>query len=93
MKNTIGETLITRDNECPHCGYKVDRATRLADARVPRPGDIAICMNCGEFNQFGEQLELVKAPNEADLLLALTDETRQFVITIRETLKQRGKFK
>lgn len=93
MKNQIGETLRHKEDHCPHCGYKVDSVTRMGHVEKPKPGDISICLNCGEFGQFNEQLMLEKAPDEADLLLALSDETRQLVVKARELLKLRGKFR
>ena len=44
--------------ECPTCGYGVDRATRLHDAEVeaPEAGDVTICMRCATILQFVERV-------------------------------------
>jgi hypothetical protein len=48
-------------NVCPTCGKAADGGTSLDDkaaARMPKPGDIAICLYCGALNRYGEGLRL-----------------------------------
>ena len=36
---------------CPHCGYQASDHTNLDDDSLKiKEGDIAFCINCGEFN-------------------------------------------
>ena len=44
---------------CPHCGVLFDAATGFAEQA--RPGCMAVCVKCGEINQFDDALRLVKA--------------------------------
>jgi hypothetical protein len=46
---------------CPECGYSIDTAGTL-DPRGPkvvrpRPGDISVCINCGDVAVFDEALK------------------------------------
>ena len=44
-------------SRCPSCGYQFDSATALEnpDAK-PKPGDLSICLNCGEWLTFADDL-------------------------------------
>lgn len=46
--------------KCPTCGYKMDAATpAYFNAKVsPRPGDLSLCMKCGEMLVFTESLTI-----------------------------------
>jgi uncharacterized Zn finger protein len=91
-KNPIGETLPTEEDNCPHCGYAVDEIIRMArEQKEAKPGDLTVCLNCGEFGQFNEQMKLEKCSDEVAVLLGLSDETRMLVVRAREIIKQRGK--
>jgi hypothetical protein len=55
--------------ECPSCHYKADAATSLSGEARPKPGDITLCINCGELAKFGQdyKLEPVKLADLMDL--------------------------
>lgn len=37
-------------DKCPHCGHLVDGMTAVEKgASAPKPGDIGMCIACGEF--------------------------------------------
>lgn len=38
--------------KCPTCGYECDAATCIHGEHRPRPGDISLCINCGDVLQF-----------------------------------------
>ena len=44
-------------SHCPHCQTKLDGATALQNS-VPNPGDVSICIECGEVNVFDEAMKL-----------------------------------
>jgi hypothetical protein len=47
--------------KCPHCGKPCDGGISLDDrraARVPKPGDVAVCIYCGSINTYTETLSL-----------------------------------
>lgn len=52
------EHLTPRQN-CPHCGYPIDRSA--GQDRPPEPGDFTVCFHCGAVLSFGPGLLLVKA--------------------------------
>ncbi|HET8688702.1 MAG TPA: hypothetical protein VFM18_18965 [Methanosarcina sp.] len=46
---------------CPTCKYIMDAATSVGEKATPSPGDISLCMGCGELLEFNDDLILVKA--------------------------------
>lgn len=48
--------------DCPACGHAFALATVMrGSARMPKPGDLSVCIRCGEFLAFGVGLVLVRA--------------------------------
>lgn len=47
---------------CPYCGFKYEATTGLneEDKRAPKPGDISLCVECGEAARFGYGLVMEK---------------------------------
>lgn len=44
------------DSECLKCGKKVDAATCVNAEAHPKPNDITMCIYCGHFMAFGDDL-------------------------------------
>jgi hypothetical protein len=54
------KTFEMPKDRCPHCGAEFERASRSGGAgRAPSAGDIAICVECLEINQFDAGLRSV----------------------------------
>lgn len=49
---------------CPHCGKEHDRAGGLTTHKMPKPGDISLCINCGGWNEYDDDLHMKKLPQE-----------------------------
>lgn len=64
----LDETIDTPISKCPVCGYQVDCATPVVSnpsKRIkPIPGDLTLCMKCGELMSFDENLKLCSAKLE-----------------------------
>lgn len=45
---------------CPYCHEKIDCSTGVLKDMPPSPGDISICLYCGEPSKFDDQLQMVK---------------------------------
>lgn len=43
---------------CPTCFYKVDAASPLEGEHIPMPGDLSICLSCGEYLYFEDDMRL-----------------------------------
>lgn len=41
---------------CINCGHTLDACTAMEDGATPNPGDITICLYCGEVSAFCEDL-------------------------------------
>lgn len=51
---------------CPVCGYKAECHTDVdSDVPIPHPGAVALCIECGAFNLFDDNLDL-RAPTELE---------------------------
>lgn len=46
---------------CPHCGAEPTGASGV-NAHYPKPGDVAICIDCAGVNTYGRDLRLVAWP-------------------------------
>lgn len=69
---------------CPHCGKKIDGAT---GDRVPRPGDVSICLACLALNVFTEKLTIEKISDE--LLFEIQNDPDMWaaICKLRESIK------
>jgi hypothetical protein len=54
---------IVPASPCTHCGEPNDGAASLEGA-TPKPGDITICMECGNIMAFAEDLTVRNLTNE-----------------------------
>lgn len=63
------ETILPPRSTCPYCNEKLPLTAGLGEAegQKPRPGDISLCIKCGEPCQFGEDMEMVKLTDELRL--------------------------
>ena len=75
---------------CPHCGYSTNRTSPLTGARGPKPQDFTICLNCGEFLQFDDNLRMVKT-TDADMEAAINPTHMMMVRKAQNWIKARGK--
>jgi hypothetical protein len=48
-------------SRCPHCGQKLDAASRMEGPQpLPKPDDLSVCIGCGEVLAFDGRLHLRK---------------------------------
>jgi hypothetical protein len=45
------DTDLAEGTKCNSCGYRIDAATGI-NGRIPDPGDVSICIACGEPEVF-----------------------------------------
>jgi len=48
---------------CPICKSSLEAATSLKN-EIPDPGDISVCLYCGNILKFNDDLELVSLSND-----------------------------
>lgn len=49
------------ENNCPYCSHKTDSAVNEFDEDIkPSPGDITLCIICGEISEFDSEMQLIK---------------------------------
>jgi len=53
--------------KCPYCDAEAGAATCLEDeSKVPRPGDLGVCVFCGNFSIYTEAMDL-RRPTDAEI--------------------------
>jgi hypothetical protein len=55
---TLSDTRFMA-SECPCCGYRNTATTGANCKGMPKPGDVAVCIDCGAINEFDKDLALV----------------------------------
>ena len=50
---------VELDTICPHCGYYADKQAGVNRTVIPKPHDVAICINCGKIAKFTDNLQLI----------------------------------
>lgn len=60
MLDNMGEDYTKMGKDyCPACNYECNAATDTADVhQTPNPGDLSICLNCGEWLEFADDMAL-----------------------------------
>jgi hypothetical protein len=58
----LQETQVL-ETTCPHCGLNHNRITGM-EAPLPDPGDVTLCMQCGEWSVYGNEKSLEKPSDE-----------------------------
>ena len=75
-------------SKCPTCGYEMDSATGTTHDEDPRPGDLTVCLNCGEMLQFNDIMVAKSLP--VGLLDQLPSETREELFRAVNLIRKRG---
>lgn len=74
---------------CPHCGYGTNRTSPLTSKSGPKPGDFTICLNCGEFLRFNDDLRMTKT-TDFELTQNLDPKHIKTVRIAQQFIKDRG---
>jgi len=69
---------------CPYCGYKMDCASGVDHNKHPTPRSLSICIMCGGFLKFNDQLSLEKL--EDDEFQELPASVQRKLNLVRETV-------
>jgi len=85
MFPTITSTRLP-SSACPVCGTLLDAATGKTGTR-PKPGDLTLCIKCGEILIFEDDMFLKVAP--AQVLESLSREKYEYVRRIQRNIRSR----
>lgn len=75
---------------CPFCAHELDTAAAIDDRHTPAPGDLTLCINCGEWLVFGEGMSLQKPTDEEYVEIAAnpgTDLVRRAWLSVHKPQK------
>jgi hypothetical protein len=68
---------------CPKCGYSFNHTSNLTGKGRPKPGDITLCMRCGQILLFRPDLTVELAADEQAVLAELKPEARRKLVLAR----------
>ena len=72
-------------NSCPMCHKTLDAATDVEDESLkPQPGDYSVCIYCGVFLVFGDDIRMEHFPDEN--LMEMEDEDRLKITKMRRAV-------
>ena len=76
---------------CPSCNYQMDAATSLEGDHTPTPGDLSVCLNCGELLIFTDALQVDKL---TPVYFSILDkDTQKTLRKARKLIIERGALK
>jgi hypothetical protein len=85
----VDRRLAAKTNPC--CGYVTDTGVNPFEPRlVPRPGDIDLCLNCGEimvYTSWKNDKRLARAGE----VQALSGKEFKWLMRMRKRIKKRGR--
>jgi hypothetical protein len=61
---SLGRSTKIIPSPCPSCGVVLDAATHTDEDKNPKPGDLCLCINCGNWQQFDKDLRRIPASQE-----------------------------
>lgn len=73
--------MLNLDVKCPSCGQEIGGTVPIAHEQLPNPGDIAMCLRCGDYSQYDERLKLRALT--AKEYMALPEDTRRMLEKMR----------
>lgn len=83
----LGDTVVPV-SLCWNCGHRLDMAFGMDS---PAPGDLTVCINCGEFSEFDSDLRLTKtSETDAEILRDQPANMIAVVHTIRAKFHRNG---
>jgi hypothetical protein len=79
---------------CPECGYRMDGATAAdQENAMPAPGDVSVCLNCGQLLTFEDAMTLRK-PKREEIGELMRNRNNWAIIEKAQTyIRLRGRFK
>jgi hypothetical protein len=78
--STVGHPTV----RCPHCGKCLDHSTSIYTDAMPNAGDLSVCVDCGGFLTYGDDLRLRGLSEREFAELPL--ETRAQLISVAKAL-------
>ena len=91
MKEELDHTKMGKDH-CPACNYESDSASVVSGQhQVPVPGDVSMCLNCGEWLEFASDMALI--PMQEKTRRELDNEVLEILRNGTDYIKKRGLIK
>ena len=76
---------------CPTCGYFANAVSSIIRHAQPKPGDVSVCLSCGELNVFLDDMSF--RPATAEDWQDLSDEQVTAISLAQVHISERGQIK
>ncbi len=73
MMKSPSKTIRVPKSNCPNCGHSLDSCSDVSGIASPSPGDVSVCIRCGEFLEFDDRMLMKSLPASKLLQLQLAD--------------------
>lgn len=88
MHSNVADDVVitmTKNDNCPKCGYRLNAATGQHGYEVPKVRDLSVCINCASLLEFNDDLSLRSL---SDLEIStLADDVIEEVQTIQRFIR------
>ncbi len=79
----------TARERCRACGYEMDHATGAGHGGIPGPGDLSLCLNCGELSVFTPGMRR-RSPTAEELDRIRASRAWDDIVEARARIAERG---
>lgn len=89
---TSAGRMIAAQTACPHCLKEMNRlssSTNREDGRLPKKGEVSLCVNCGELSVFADDAATKLRPAELNDLMKLPQRAHHEIDLARAAIKKR----
>jgi transcription initiation factor IIE alpha subunit len=73
---------------CPNCNYQIDCASAVEGNEAPNPHDVSICINCGEWLEYSDDMALIRITERA--IKELSDKDLFIMKEAQAHIRKRG---
>jgi hypothetical protein len=77
---------IIPSDRCPICAYEFDAASGMTHDARPKPGDVSLCIKCGEVLEFASDMRVRQASLET--MLSLPDDAKAQVDKMQKIIRK-----
>ena len=83
------KTTRIPESNCPTCNHKLNAVSDCINQNVPKPGDISMCIKCGQMLEFSDDLTQIHIKPKTLEELKKDPETWAIIVKYQETINKR----
>lgn len=90
----MSEPMMLDGKVCPYCHRNLDMVGNVHPDSTPKPGQISICMFCGEISRIDENFNFIKISEEEYVNILKQcpeiDDIQKQIMIMKDLLKKMG---